>query len=317
MTSGSTLPAVQERPGVVIRILDTNCALQEASRMQWMDLVGGRNAARRCLQQFVETTAMLEDQGWSPGRIKERLRQSREVFATSEFMRRCQGDFATVEYLVAGVNGSVPDTLGWHIDEILLQAPIAQQYRNKLKWQSREIADTVRRNRSARVLSIGCGGCLDWTPVLPQLSGFEGEIVLNDSEPAALELAEQRLRIATSRYRFAPGNAIGVAKRLGSEAGFDLVLAGGVFDSMPHRATVMLLRVIYRDLLAEGGALVFTSIAEGNPWRRVVEYGSDWPLIERSAASIVEMCAEAGIPRSQVSVALEETGLAMIMRIAR
>ena len=330
MTIESTLRNVygwtpaEERPGVEVRILDTNCALEEAGRIQWEDLVSGRHLARRCLQQFAETAGMLEDQGWPADRIKSRLRPSREVFATSAFMRRCQerprgypGDFETIEYLVAGVNRSVPGTLGWHIEEILLQAPIVQRHRNKLKWQSREIAGAVAKNRAARVLSIGCAGCLDWVPLLPELDCFAGEIVLNDSEPAALELAEQRLSSATSHYRLAPGNPIRVVKCLGSGAAFDLVLAGGVFDYVPHRATVMLLRVIYRDLLAEGGTLLFTNIAEGNPWRRLMEYGSDWPLIERSGASILEMCAEAGIPRSQVTVSREETGLTLVTRVTR
>jgi len=52
-----------------------------------------------------------------------------------------------------------------------------------------------------------------------------GEIVLNDCEPAALQLAEQRLRPATTRYRLAPGNVLRVAKRLAHGPRFDLVVA--------------------------------------------------------------------------------------------
>jgi extracellular factor (EF) 3-hydroxypalmitic acid methyl ester biosynthesis protein len=120
-------------------------------------------------------------------------------------MRRCQqwprgyaGDFETIEYLAAGADHSVPGTLGWHFEEILLHSPVVQQHRNKLMGQSHEIARAVKRRSAARVLSIACGGCLDWAPVLPYLKGFTGEIVLNDSEPATLELAERRLRPATN-----------------------------------------------------------------------------------------------------------------------
>jgi hypothetical protein len=178
------------------------------------------------------------------GRQVARRELQRQVFAASPFMQRCQewprgyaGDFETIEYLVAGVNCSAPETLGWHIEGLLLESPVVQQHCNKLRCQSQEIAGAVTRSRSARVLSIGCGGCLDWVPILPQLKSFTGEIVLNDSEPAALELAERRLRSATTHYRLAPGNFIRIVRRLADCPGFDLVLAGGLFDYLSHRAT--------------------------------------------------------------------------------
>jgi hypothetical protein len=68
---------------------------------------------------------------------------------------------------------------------VLLEAPVVQQHRNKLRHQSLEIDGALMRNRAARVLSVACGGCLDWVPVLPRLQDFAGEIVLNDSEPRA------------------------------------------------------------------------------------------------------------------------------------
>jgi SAM-dependent methyltransferase len=306
------------------QILETNCMVQEADDHFWVDRVAGRQVARRVLQRFVEVAGVLEARGWSRELIKGGLQPSRQVFATSPFMQRCQewprgyaGDFETIEYLVAGVNRSVPETLGWHIECLLLESPVVQQHRNKLLCQSQEIAGAVTRSRSARVLSIGCGGCLDWIPILPQLNSFAGEIVLNDTEPAALELADQRLRSATTHYRLAPGNVIRIAKRLADCPGFDLVLAGGLFDYLSHRATVSVLRVIYQDLLTPGGVLLFTNIAEGNPWRLLMEYGSDWLLIERSESHIFEICSEAGMPSSAVSVKREDTGLTLITRVVR
>jgi hypothetical protein len=166
------------------------------------------------------------------------------------------------------------------------------------------------------VLSIASGGCLDWVPVLPCLANFTGEIVLNDSEPAALELAAQRLSSVTSQYRLVPGNVIRVAKHLADRSRFDLVVAGGLFDYLSHRAMTLLLRVIFHDLLSPGGILLFTNIAEGNPWRALMEYDSNWTLIERSEARILEICREAGIAASSISVARETTGLTLITTVA-
>ena len=80
---------------------------------------------------------------------------------------------------------------------------------------------------------------------------------------------------------------------------------------------VELLRAIYEDLLRPGGILLFTNIAEGNPWRLLMEYGANWTLIERSEAGIIGICREAGIAISSVSVTRENTGLTLITRVVR
>jgi extracellular factor (EF) 3-hydroxypalmitic acid methyl ester biosynthesis protein len=77
----------------------------------------------------------------------------------------------------------------------------------------------------------------------------------------------------------------------------------------------LLLRVIFHDLLRPGGILLFTNIAEGNPWRPLMEYGSNWTLIERSEARILEICREAGIAASSISVTRETTGLTLITTV--
>jgi len=306
-----------------IWVSETNRSLEEAAHRFWGDCAAGREVAMRLLKRFSETAAALESRGWSAEGIREHLAASRRVFASSAFMRRCQdwprgyaGDFETIEYLVAGANHSRPGTLGWHIEEILLHSPVVQQHRNKLNYQSLEIASTLMRSKAARVLSIACGGCLDWIPILPQLNDFAGEIVLNDVEAAALQLAERRLRSATTRYRITPGNIIRLAKRLANCPPFDLIVAGGLFDYLPNTAIVVLLREL-QDLLTAGGILLFTNIAEDNPWRHLMEYGSNWNLNGRSEDRVLEICRQAGIPRCIVTIKREPTRLTLITTVAR
>jgi extracellular factor (EF) 3-hydroxypalmitic acid methyl ester biosynthesis protein len=306
------------------RVVRMNLRLQEAVGHFRGNGAAGKKLALRLLKEFTDTALVLESCGWSAERIKDELAPSRAAFATPWFMRRCQewprghpGDFETIEYLTAGANKSLPGTLGWHIEEALLESPVVQQHRNKLKRQALEIGSAITRNKAARVLSIACGGCLDWVPVLPRLKDFAGEIVLNDSDPAAVQLAERRLGSATTRYRLAPGNAIRVVKRLADSGAYDLIVAGGLFDYVSHRAMIKLLRTIGHDLLKDGGILLFTNIGECNPWRPLMEYGSSWTLIERSEVEILEICGEAGIANSSVSVTREDTGLTLITRVER
>jgi len=302
----------------------TNDAMQAAARRFWQGAAEGRCAALNLMQQFGETVAALEGFGWSPERIQADLAPSREVFASSPFMQRCQqwprghaGDFETIEYLFDGANQGAPGRIGWHFEDLILSSPVALQHRNKLDHQSQEIARAILRQERPRILSVACGGCLDWMPVLPLLRGFEGEIVLNDCEPAALSLAERRLRPVTDRIRLAPGNVLRVAKRLAHGERFDLAVAGGLFDYLSDKAIVFLLNTVYRDLLAPGGVFLFTNIAKDNPWRPLMEHGSNWSLIERDENRIRELCREAGIEASAVSLKRESTGLTILTRICR
>ena len=114
-----------------------------------------------------------------------------------------------------------------------------------------------------------------------------------------------------------PGNVIRIPKRLADGDRFDLVLAGGLFDYLSDRAIVSLVHAIYQDLLAPGGVLLFTNMAEGNPWRLLMEYGSDWNLVERSEDGILQICREAGIPHSSISLTREATRLTVITRVVR
>jgi extracellular factor (EF) 3-hydroxypalmitic acid methyl ester biosynthesis protein len=301
---------------------ELNRMLLKAATGRWHDCVVGRRAAELLVARFIETVAALERWGWTAGNICRSITISRHVLATSAFIRRCQewprgytGDFETVEYMMAGENGSVPGTIGWHIEDLLLQSRIVRQHRNKLACQASAIGAAISRSRSARVLSLGCGGCLDWLPLLRSLSDFEGEIVLNDYDDAALDLAAHRLRSATTQFRLAPGNVIRVVARLAQERPFDVIVAGGLFDYLADKWISHLLRVISERLLAPGGALLFTNIATGNPLRVLMEYGSNWRLIERSEEQVRALCTDSGIAESGISIERENTGLTLIARV--
>jgi hypothetical protein len=95
MTIDSTVPCATALVGAYesdleAQILGTNCMVQEADRHFWEDRVAGRQVARRVLQRFVQVAGVLEARGWSRERIKGGLQPSRQVFATSPFMQRCQ-----------------------------------------------------------------------------------------------------------------------------------------------------------------------------------------------------------------------------------
>jgi len=97
---------------------------------------------------------------------------------------------------------------------------------------------------------------------------------------------------------------------------FDLVLAGGFFDYLPERHATYLIEHAYA-LLEPGGTFFFTNIGNGNPYRVLIEYFGDWFLLERSEEDLLRLCDLAGIPRKNIALRREETGLAIIVEVGK
>jgi extracellular factor (EF) 3-hydroxypalmitic acid methyl ester biosynthesis protein len=302
---------------------EVNRDMQAACTRFWHDTPSERSAAMALLRKFMRAVTSMERMGRPSEAIKHALAPAREAFATAVLAHRCQqwergyaGDFQTIEHLVGARNLSAPGTIGWHFEQILLEFSATPHHRNKLERQSVEFVRVIQRRPGARILSLACGGGLDWVPVLPLLAEFTGEIVLHDCEPAALESAESRLRAATSMYRLVAGNVLRVASRLSAEPRFDLIAAGGLFDYLTDKAIVSVLRVI-RSLLAPGGRLFFTNIAKGNEWRPLMEYGLNWRIVERTSEQIEGLCRNAGFGTSEVAISREATGVTFLVNVDR
>jgi extracellular factor (EF) 3-hydroxypalmitic acid methyl ester biosynthesis protein len=247
----------------------------------------------------------------------------RRVHARSPFVARLQqwprgypGDFETVEYLCSGKNRAEEGTLARSCEAYALSRAIAQQHRNKVQHQAARIMRTMLANpRQTRIASLACGSCPDLRSIADHLPSLAGEIWLNDGDPAALEFSAAAVRGVRERCRFRPGDVLSVARGLPRGA-FDLVLAGGLYDYLDARKAALLLRIVY-GLLAPGGTFFFTNIAEGNPYRPLIEYFGDWKLIERSDEDVLALCESAGIPRSNVTIGREETGLALLIEVMK
>lgn len=301
-----------------------NSGLQAAARVFWGEAAAGFRVVEQLLGEFGRSVIEAERLGWSRQEIREAGGPTREVLAHSVLFARCQqwprgyaGDFETIETLLNGVNRSEAGTLGWYLEQVALTSAGAEQHRNKLTHQANRVGQTLRRKSDARILALACGGCWEWQTLGAVREGFTGEIVLQDVDGAALELAAQRVATATDRYRYAPGHPFWVAAELARTERFDLITAGGLFDYLTDRMAIRLLSTIFHTLLKPGGALVFANIATGNDWRPVMDYGLNWQIEERSAHELRELCLRAGIPASAVRVSTELSGMTLIVEAVR
>jgi SAM-dependent methyltransferase len=269
------------------------------------------------------TLLECEAAGVERATLVEILGEVRAIHARSPFVRRLQqwprgyaGDFDTVRYICAGENRAPKGTIAWECEQYALSRAIAQQHRNKVHHQSARILRTLfAKPAKARILSLACGSCPDFELIAPHLPSLAGAVVLNDADEEALAYSREVLQGIGDRCQIVPGNVMKVARHLGGDGPFDLVLAGGLFDYLPDRAATLLIRTVAERLLAPGGSFFFTNIAQGNPYRPLIEYFGDWFLIERSEEDIRQLCREAILPDEAVTIRREETGLALLIDV--
>lgn len=275
------------------------------------------------VHQICASILGCEEAALTRSEILDILEPVRRIHARSPFVARLQqwprgypGDFETVEYLCSGENRAEEGTLERSCEAYALSRSIAQQHRNKVQHQAARIMRTLLANPlQNRIASLACGSCPDLRSIVDHLPALAGEVWLNDGDPAAIEFSAGALRSIRDRCHFRTGDVLSVARSLPRGA-FDLVLAGGLYDYLDARRATLLLKIAY-GLLGPGGTFFFTNIAEGNPYRTLIEYFGDWKLIERSEEDVLACCDAAGVPRSNVSIRREETGLALLIEVSK
>jgi extracellular factor (EF) 3-hydroxypalmitic acid methyl ester biosynthesis protein len=269
------------------------------------------------MHSFATAVTACEDSGLTRLELLPHLGAAREIHARSPFVHRLQtwprgypGDFETVEWLCDARNRAPIGTLPWAIEQCALQSPLAQQHRNKVALQARAILSTLVADPTARIASIGCGGCRDLSLIQEYLPASHGTFVLVDADADALAFARARLDRIAGRCTFVQGRVPRAIAKL-PDIRFDLVVAGGLFDYLSERWAVATLSAI-RERLAPGGRVFLSNIAEGNPFRPWIEYLADWWLIERAESDVVRLLEQAGFDARRVRVSRDSTGLALM-----
>lgn len=266
--------------------------------------------------------------GCSQDAIAAAVVEARRVHRLSPLCRRLQdwprgypGDFETVEYLCDAVNHAPVDSVGHAIEGYALRSTAAQQHRNKIDEQAAVVARRLEAvDDEVRLLSIGCGGSRDLVALRRQCASPATlrrlHVVLNDSDPQALDLSERRLATMGIASTTLPTNVLTALRSLARErAAFDLVLAGGLFDYLDDRAATFAIETCQR-LLRPGGLLFFTNIASGNPYRPWMEHVASWRLVHRTEADVHRLVGHRD-PSWTVTCRRDLSQLALLATVAR
>jgi extracellular factor (EF) 3-hydroxypalmitic acid methyl ester biosynthesis protein len=284
----------------------------------------GASSSPEQLRQFMTVfsayIAQLENQ-FSRESIVAELHQLRQAMAGSPFMARAQqwprgypGDFQTIEYILEGINHAEPGTIGFLVEDHFLQSPICEQHRNKVEIQAAYIEKTLLNNHSSHILSIGCGTSADLYLNKHLLEKFPCTITLLDIDEEALQYSTLKLGNGVFKLNLVQGNIYRHIHSL--QQPVDLVVIGGVFDYLSDRVIQAILAKL-AGLLKPGGKILFSNIANNNPYRICMGYLADWVLIERSEEDLVRLVQDSGAVFSSIEINREMTGLTFVVTLER
>lgn len=310
-----TTPCFEEPFGTEIDAVQDACDRLAALARDGSPGVAGDLS--RGLMELLAATSRAEALGCPSGTLRDLTAGARTFCRASQTLAHAQdwprgyaGDFEMVERLVEAVPAGEPGSLARALDALVLDLPIVQQHRNKVRWQAELVRRTCERAAGpVKVLSMACGGSRDLMLLEPgHLAQLD--LVLADFDGDALALSERRLRERARTVVAVRGNVLRELGRLAALGPYDAVVIGGLLDYIPQRAARLLVARALR-MVRPNGTLGLTNIAAGNPFRHMLELLTNWTLLERDADEVGALFAGQG---GTLAMERDATGLTWLAR---
>lgn len=260
--------------------------------------------------------------GMSDAELRDRIAPLRNLIARSAFAQRLQewprgyaGDFETIEKLYFSTSESTDD-FGRLLDDAAFNFPICQQHRNKIAQQCEEIKRICREKPNPRILIVAAGGAIDAWQARSALERSGATIVFNDIESEALDLVRLRFSGSSVTQHYIPGNMFRKCREFVMHGKYDLILCGGLFDYVEMNSIQSFLRVLFNDAMAHNGAILFTNLADNNPYQDLIETFFSWEMKYRSERDF-EVAVHAVFPGATLQHWRDQTKLAVFYRMTK
>lgn len=267
---------------------------------EWLDV------SAELLQRGEITKQQLQDVWRAQG--DDFLRDTMQGFGLSK-PHGYAGDFEMIDRIYQRRISSNPRHARW--DHFFHAEKAPQAVRNRKAFFQTVVASLPDASAEIpAVLNLGSGPCRE----LAELG------TLHPNRPLEIECVEQDANAITFagallstyshslRVTFFHSNAL----RFRLRQRYDLVWSAGLFDYLPDRLFVALLRRLLHHLKPEGRVVV-GNFSSNNPSRNYMEIVGDWSLYHRSESDLVQLALSAGAHRSNVSVLRESEGVNLFL----
>ena len=207
-------------------------------------------------------------------------------------------------------------------DDYVKQHSLFRNHCDKINRRSQAIVSQCieRKNamgQKAEILSLACGSSPDLVKlqtVSDTLENLDFHFTFLEYDETAMNVVKNNLNPSVvQKFDFVHGNVL----NLGTEhvlddplQGYDLVVAGGLFDSLPDHMVVQIIEFVFNNVLAAGGYIAFTSISASSGYStlRNVATVEKEPLFPRTDDELYELCEDAGVWKNMVTITHGETG---------
>ena len=232
------------------------------------------------------------------------------------------GDYVTIDMLVNKEGAGDEGTFSGYLGHFILESQIAQQHREKLKIQSDLITKTCQEHPGSTIVSIGCGSAKEMIKNIPAIRESGMRVVLVDSDPNALKAAFANLHSLGDNLILEECNVVRYKTLIRRFLNIDkkkihLIYMGGLLDYLAEKISKRLIQALSSNLLSEEGTIMFTNIAEGNPYRPLIEILANWVMITRSQSKMMDLLKETGIGQTNQKLYREPTGLTWIAQATK
>ena len=252
--------------------------------------------------------------------------QTDAVFAKSNLMQRTRvwpegypGDYLTLEAIYA--NRPHGEGLGGQLDRYFLSRTLAVAVRSRLRMLCRLLsARTNAEPAGARWLNLAAGSCRELLFV-PSAMVAQRHILCIDYDPKALEYGKRLLSERTGdALTFRTDNAFRMAnakRNIERYGKFTTIYSAGLFDYVKSEPLTRLIGGLYGSL-ADDGVL----IAPFKDAARYETFDYHWLVnwhyfLQRSEDEIRRIFFEAGVPRENVTVTRDDSGVILFFIVTR
>jgi SAM-dependent methyltransferase len=309
-------------------LTEATLALIDAARRARSRAAGERpESARqrlaRAVTAVVDVARDLEETDPPPRVRKWQLafrKETREVISESWIMHRSvskprglAGDHLLLDALYTRRTSTT--VVGRLLDELVLDCAAGRAVVDRKQYVGRWIAERLAaRPGGVRIADIACGPCRLERDVMEGAMGDRASFLAMDGDEQALAHA-QRVVSGDPRVQLWHENAIRIARDPYAAAplsGVDLIVSLGLFDYLPDRIAIRLLRAM-AGALRPGGEMLVGNFADDNPSRVFMEWFGDWQLIYRSEAEFLALFEQAGLDPAHLKVEREAPGGSVLL----